>query len=72
MLKDIKRERIDIILVKDLSRLGRNYIETGNYLEVIFPGIGVSIISINENHKINSSDYYSDDFVSLKNIFNDT
>lgn len=34
--------------------------------------MGVSIISINENHKINSSDYYSDDFVSLKNIFNDT
>lgn len=72
MLKDIKRERIDIILVKDLSRLGRNYIETGNYLEVIFPGMGVSVISINENHKINSSDYYSDDYVSLKNIFNDT
>lgn len=72
MLKDIKRERIDIILVKDLSRIGRNYIETGNYLEVIFPGMGVSVISINENHRINSSDYYSDDYVSLKNIFNDT
>ena len=72
MLKDIKRERIDVILVKDLSRLGRNYIETGNYLEVIFPGMGVSVISINENHRINSSDYYSDDYVSLKNVFNDT
>lgn len=72
MLKDIKIERIGVILVKDLSRIGRNYIETGNYLEVIFPEMGVSVISINKNHKINSSDYYSDDFVSLKNIFNDT
>lgn len=61
MLKDIKNKKIDVIVIKDLSRLGRNYIETGNFTEVIFPGMGVSVISVDENCKIDSSDYYGDD-----------
>ncbi len=71
MLEDIKNNRIDVIIIKDLSRLGRNYIETGNFIEVVFPAMGVSVISIVEKTEINSSNYYGDDFVSLKNLFND-
>lgn len=71
MLEDIKNKKIDVILIKDLSRLGRNYIETGNYVEVVFPAMGVSVISVDENYEIDSSDYYSDDYLALKNLFND-
>ena len=72
MLEDIKNKKIEIIIIKDLSRLGRNYIETGNFIEVIFPGMGVSVISVDENCEIDSSDYYGDDYLPLKNLFNDT
>ena len=71
MIKDIKDKEIDVIIVKDLSRFGRNYIETGNYLEVILPEMGVSVISITENCKIDSSSYYGSDYVSLKGLLND-
>ena len=49
MLEDIKNKKIDVILIKDLSRLDRNYIETGNFVEVVFPAMGVSVISVEEN-----------------------
>ncbi len=71
MLEDIKNKKIDVIIIKDLSRLGRNYIETGNYIEVIFPAMGVSVISADEDCEIDSSDYYGDDYLPLKNLFND-
>lgn len=71
MLEDIKNKKIDVIIIKDLSRLGRNYIETGNFVEVVFPAMGVSVISVDEKYEIDSSDYYGSDYVSLKNLFND-
>ncbi len=71
MFEDIKNKKIDVIIIKDLSRLGRNYIETGNYIDVIFPAMGVSVILVDENCQIDSSDYYGDDYLPLKNLFND-
>ena len=71
MLEDIKNKKIDVIIIKDLSRLGRNYIETGNFIEVIFPAMGVSVISVDENCEIDSADYYGDDYLLLKNFYND-
>ena len=71
MLEDIKNKKIDVIIIKDLSRLGRNYIETGNFVEVVFPAMGVSVISVDEDYEIDSSDYYGNDYVPLKNLFND-
>lgn len=71
MLEDIKNKKIDVIIIKDLSRLGRNYIETGNFVEVVFPAMGVSVISVNEKYEIDSSDYYGSDYVPLKNLFNE-
>ena len=49
MMNDIKNGRINAIVVKDLSRLGRNYIELGKYIEEIFPLYDLRIIAINDN-----------------------
>lgn len=48
MLRDMRDDRFDVILVKDLSRLGRDYIQTGSYLELIFPEHGVRLISVSD------------------------
>ena len=50
MMEDIKSGKINCIVVKDLSRLGRNYIEMGKYLEQIFPMMGIRFIAINDNY----------------------
>ncbi len=71
MLEDIKNKKIDVIIIKDLSRFGRNYIETGNFVEVVFPAMGVSVISVDENYEMDSLDYYGSDYVPLRNLFND-
>ena len=53
MLEDMKKGRISVLLTKDLSRLGRNYIEVGDYMEQIFPMLGVRYIAINSNYDSN-------------------
>lgn len=50
MFEDIKAGIINCVIVKDLSRFGRNYIEVGKYLEEIFPVYGVRFIAISENY----------------------
>ena len=50
MLSAIEAGYISAVLVKDLSRLGRNYVEVGNLLEQLFPFLGVRVISINDNY----------------------
>ena len=50
LMVDVKSGKINCIVVKDLSRFGRNYIETGNYLEKVFPFMGVRFISVNDNY----------------------
>lgn len=47
-MQDIEKRNVNCIIVKDLSRFGRNYIETGRYLERIFPFMGVRFIAILE------------------------
>ena len=49
LLLEIKNGVIDCIIVKDLSRFGRNYIETGRYIQQIFPFMGVRFIAINDS-----------------------
>ena len=49
MLEDVKKGIVDCIIVKDLSRFGRNYIEVGRYLEKLFPMLGVRFIAVNVN-----------------------
>lgn len=54
MLEDMKRGRINTVLTKDLSRLGRNYIEVGDYMDQIFPRLGVRYIAVNSNYDSNN------------------
>ena len=50
MLEDMKAGKISVLLTKDLSRLGRNYIEVGDYMEQIFPMLGVRYIAVTSNY----------------------
>ena len=50
MIEDAKKGKIGTIIVKDLSRLGRDYIGVGDYLEQIFPSMGIRVIAINSNY----------------------
>lgn len=54
MIEDAKKGKIDVLLVKDLSRLGRDYIGVGDYLEQIFPIMGVRVIAINSQYDSNN------------------
>ncbi len=70
MMDEVRCRRIDCIVVKDLSRFGRNYVETGYYLEKIFPYMGVRLVAVNDGYDTLSGD--ADEMViSLKNLVND-
>ncbi len=71
MMEDVREGLVDCIIVKDLSRFGRNYIETGEYLEKIFPFLGVRFIAVND--RIDTDNPASFDYLSLhlKNLVND-
>ncbi len=72
MMEDIKSKKINCVIVKDLSRFGRNYIEVGNYLEQIFPLYDLRFISINDevdNYK--NPESISNIIVPFKNLMND-
>ncbi len=71
LLADIKNQKINCLVVKDLSRFGRDYIETGIYLERIFPKLGVRFIAINENFD-NYSENTSNEalMIPLQNMIN--
>lgn len=72
MLEDVKRGTIDCIIVKDLSRFGRNYIEVGRYLEKLFPMLGVRFIAVNDNYDSLNVDTAHDIVMPFKNLINDS
>ncbi|MCI9071246.1 MAG: recombinase family protein [Lachnospiraceae bacterium] len=72
MLEDAKAGKIDCIIVKDLSRLGRNYIEAGKYIERIFPMLGIRFIAINDNYDSADEDAAANSMIlPFKNLIND-
>lgn len=72
MLQDIKDKKINCVIVKDLSRLGRNYIEVGKYIERLFPFLGVRFIAINDNFDNADDAALSNNIiVPFKNLIND-
>ena len=68
VMEAIESGKADCVIVKDLSRLGREYIETGKYLEMVFPDKGVRFIAINDDV---DSAKGENDFAVFKNVFND-
>ena len=67
----VQQRQINCIVVKDLSRLGRNYIETGEFLEKICPFFGVRFIAVNDHFDTDTAESNGQLSVSLSNIIND-
>ena len=68
MMADVEAGKAGTILTKDLSRLGRDYLKTGEYIEIIFPDYDVRYIAINDNVDTLKSE---NELMAFKNIFND-
>ena len=72
LLTDMKKGKINSVIVKDLSRLGRNYIEVGNYIEQIFPLYNIRFIAINDMiDSFKNPDSTNTIIVPFKNLIND-
>ena len=72
LIEDIKAGKIDCIIIKDFSRMGRNYIEVGNYLEKVFPFLGVRIVAVNENFDSDKQSFQNSMLInSLTHIVNE-
>lgn len=72
MMEDVKAGRTNCIVVKDLSRFGRNYLDAGEYIEKIFPFLGVRFIAVNDNYDSLGGKKSSDDLIiPFKNLINE-
>lgn len=71
MMLEAQAGNIDCVVVKDLSRLGRNYIETGNFIEKVFPFLNLRFIAVNDHYDTAHLDSGAELGASLKNIIND-
>lgn len=73
VMADVRAKVADCVVVKDLSRFGRDYIETGRYIEEIFPFLGVRFIAVTDNYDSMAEHNASDDIVlPFKNLVNDS
>lgn len=68
MVGDMEKGMLATVITKDLSRLGRDYLKTGEYAEVIFPRYDVRYIAVNDNVDTDRSD---NEFMPFKNLFNE-
>lgn len=71
MLDDIRAGRINCVIVKDLSRFGREYIDAGKYIDRLFPYYGVRLIAINDNIDTITKDMSDELGITIRNLFND-
>ena len=71
LLKALQERKTDCIVVKDFSRLGRNFVETGQYLEQVFPLFGVRFIAINDNYDSLNSQSRDGMLVPIKSMINE-
>ena len=69
MSADIEKGVVKTVIVKDLSRFGRNYIEVGSYSEIIYPEAGVRFIAIMDN--VDTGSLESNEFAAFTNLFNE-
>lgn len=68
MIEDIEKKEIGLVLTKDLSRLGRDYIKTGQYTELFFPSHGVRFIAVGDGY---DSAFSSTDLIPFRNVVNE-
>lgn len=71
LLEDAQMGKIDTIIVKDLSRFGRNYIQVGQYTDYIFPAYGIRFIALNDNVDTADTNSAGMDMMPIMNIFNE-
>lgn len=71
LLDDAKTGVINTIIVKDLSRFGRNYIEVGQYLDYVFPAFGIRFIAIQDNVDTSNRDSGAMEMMPIMNVFNE-
>lgn len=72
LMQDIRLGDIDCVIVKDLSRFGRNYLEAGNYIEKIFPFLGVRFIAVSDGYDTGEEGNDTRQMASeIKNLVND-
>lgn len=71
MMDEIREGKVDCVVVKDLSRFGRNYIEAGNYIEKVFPFMGVRFIAINDSYDSSDKSHSDSLVIPFKNLIND-
>lgn len=71
MLSDAQSGKIDTIVVKDLSRFGRNYIQVGQYIDYIFPAYGIRFVAINDNVDTADRGSTAMDMMPIMNVFNE-
>ena len=69
LLEEVEAGRVETLMVKDLSRFGRNYLQVGYYTEILFPKKGVRFIAINNN--VDSATPQDNDFTPFLNIMNE-
>lgn len=71
LMEDAKRGKIDCIVVKDLSRLGRDYIETGNLIENVFSFLNIRLVAVTDGFDTGNGDGMGAMVASIKNLVND-
>lgn len=71
LLDDAKTGVINTIIVKDLSRFGRNYIEVGQYVDYVFPAFGIRFIAIQDNVDTENRDSGAMEMMPIMNVFNE-
>lgn len=71
LMEDAKRGKVDCIVVKDLSRLGRNYIETGNLIENVFSFLDIRLVAVTDGFDTGNGDGMGAMVASIKNLVND-
>ena len=71
MMDDVRAGKIQCIVVKDLSRFGRDFLETGHYIETLLPKLNVRLIAINDNFDSNREEDVNSIALPIKNLVNE-